>query len=362
MRDAAAPPTGVIRTVTGDRPAGDFAAVMVHEHLLYDIAPPGAPACGAGSAITPQNRWQIDYRSNENPANARQQDWRVAAGELAAFRRDGGDLIVDQTVIGLKRDPRGLRDAARAASCAVVAATGTYTAPYLDAATRAADTDTLAARFVAEIRDGIDGSGIRAGLIGEIGCSWPLEAVERRALQAAAQAARVTGAGISVHPGRDARAPFEIVDILGGSGADLSRVALCHMDRTYPEGRDIGGLGPRALAQTGVMVEWDFFGIETSHYWMDPEVELPTDRGRLRAIRRLIDAGLGAHILVSQDICTRTRTRAFGGHGYGHLLRNVVPLMHRLGFCAPEVFDLIRFNPLRLLALPQAAPAPEFAP
>lgn len=352
---------GIVRTVLGDRDPAGFRRIAIHEHLLYDIVAPDR----RGDPETPLSmatRWQVDYRSNENPANARQTDRALAASELAAFADDGGDLIVDQSVHGLARDAEGLAAAARSSGVAVVASAGTYTEPYLDRATATLDADALAMRFIGEIESGLDGTAIRAGLIGEIGCSWPLAPIERRALVAAARAQRATGAAISVHPGRDARAPFEIVDLLGGAGADLARVVICHMDRTYPEGRDIGGLGPRALAQTGVMVEWDFFGIETSHYWMDPEVELPTDRGRLRAIRRLIDAGLGAHILVSQDICTRTRARAFGGHGYGHLLRNVVPLMHRLGFCAPEIFDLIRFNPLRLLALPQAAPAPEFAP
>lgn len=354
-------PSGVIRTVTGDMPAAAFGAVMVHEHLIYDITPPGTPDAARAGEVTVQNRWQIDYRSNEVAANARQQDWRLAAAELAAFRRDGGDLIVDQSVGGLKRDPRGLRAAAQAANCAVVAAAGTYTAAYLDDDTRAAATETLAARFTAEIETGLDGTDIRAGLIGEIGCSWPLEPVERRALVAAARAAQATGAGISVHPGRHPRAPFDIVSILAEAGADLGRVAICHMDRTYPEGRDIDGYGPEALARLGVMVEWDFFGIETSHYWMDPDVELPTDRGRLRAIRALIDAGFGTRILVSHDICTRTRTQSLGGHGYGHLLRNVVPLMHRLGIAAGDIANLITFNPLRLLAIPQATTAPESA-
>jgi len=351
--------SGVIRTVCGDRPAAGFGAVMVHEHLLYDITPPGRPVASGAEQISMQNRWQMDYRSNEVSGNARQTDWRVAAAELAAFARDGGDLVVDQSVGGLARDARGLQAASLASGCAVVAAAGVYTEPYLDAATRAADTDELAARFIHEIETGLDGTQICAGLIGEIGCSWPLLDTERRALVAAAQASRATGAGISVHPGRDPRAPFEIVDILGNAGADLARVAICHMDRTYPGGADTGGYGPAALARLGVMVEWDFFGIETSHYWMDPDVELPTDRGRLRAIRALTDAGHGAQILVSHDICTRTRTQTFGGHGYGHILRNVVPLMQRLGLAAGDIANLIRFNPLRLLALPQATPAPE---
>ena len=45
-----------------------------------------------------------------------------------------------------------------------------------------------------EIEVGIDGSGgVRCGVIGEIGCSYPLMDVEKRALQAAATAQTKTG-------------------------------------------------------------------------------------------------------------------------------------------------------------------------
>ncbi|WP_375573283.1 hypothetical protein ABWH92_06695 [Ahrensia marina] len=340
----------VVRTVCGDRPASDFSSVLVHEHVLFDIALVGSDA-SSSAPIDMSTRWQIDYRSTENPANARQQDWDIATNELRALRDDGGDLIVDQSTLGLKRDAKGLQNVSRRSGCSVVAAAGTYTSPYLDAVTQSHDVEALTARFIHEVTVGLDGTDIKAGLIGEIGCSWPLEPVEKRALQAAARASLHTGAGISIHPGRNRRAPFDIVAVLEAEGADLSRCAICHMDRTYPEGD-----GPLELARTGVMVEWDFFGIETSHYWMG-DVELPTDRGRLRAIRDLFDAGLEASVLISQDICTRTRLQCFGGHGYGHIPRNVQPLMERLGFDADEIDQLVRINPISLLAFSPETPA-----
>jgi phosphotriesterase-related protein len=155
-----------------------------------------------------------------------------------------------------------------------------------------------------------------------------------------------------VHPGRDPRAPAEIVAILAAEGADLACCVICHMDRTFPDGE-----GPGDVAALGVCVEWDLFGIETSHYWMDPDVELPTDRGRLRAIRSMIEQGWGDRVLISQDICTATRTRSLGGHGYGHIFRNVVPLMRRIGFAEAEIAALTRDNPLRLLAIPEGGRA-----
>ena len=81
------------------------------------------------------------------------------------------------------------------------------------------------------------------------------------------------------------------------------------------------------------------------------EVALPTDRDRVRLIRSFADAGYGDQILVSQDICTKTRLCHWGGHGYGHILRNVAPLMRQLGLEASLIDQLLRATPLRLLTL-----------
>jgi hypothetical protein len=105
-----------------------------------------------------------------------------------------------------------------------------------------------------------------------------------------------------------------------------------------------------ALARRGCVVEFDFFGIETSKYWMGI-ADLPTDWMRLRCIRRLFDAGLGDQVVISHDICTKSRLQSFGGHGYGHLLRNVVPLMLERGFLQAEIDRLLIETPRRLLTI-----------
>lgn len=333
-----------MRTVLGDVDPAGLGPVAVHEHVLFDIVPPGAPG-DRDAPIRPEDRWQIDYRSNEAPANAHQTDVSAAARELAWFAEDGGSVIVDQSVAGLARDAAGLAAASEASGVHVVAAAGRYTDAYLTPDMRAADVDALTDHFTAEVTDGLDGTGIRAGLIGEIGCSWPMTGPERRALTAAARAARATGAALSVHPGRAPDACAEILDIVAAEGLNPARVILCHMDRTHPDGE---GIAP--LLERGANVEWDFFGIEQSHYWMG-DTALPMDRDRIRLIAGFAEAGHADQILVSQDICTKTRLRGWGGHGYGHLLRNVVPLMRRLGLEEGLIDRLIRTNPLRMLTL-----------
>ena len=334
----------IVRTVLGDIDPKAVGSVMFHEHVLFDIVPPGATG-DREAEIVAQDRWQIDYCSNKMPANAHQSDTVIAAQELCHFADDGGSLIVDQSVGGLARDPAGLAQVARAAGVHVVAAAGSYTAPFVPAEIMAMDIDALTHRFTTEVTEGLDGTSVRAGLIGEMGCSWPLDPFERRALRAAARAACATGAALSVHPGRAPGACAEILDITDAEGLDPRRVVLCHMDRTHPDGT---GIAP--LLARGANVEWDFFGIEQSHYWMG-EVDLPIDRDRIRLIRRFADAGHGDQILVSHDICTKTRLRHWGGHGYGHILRNIAPLMRQLGVETGLIDRLLRDTPLRLLTL-----------
>jgi phosphotriesterase-related protein len=339
----------VVRTVLGDVDAAGLGHVAMHEHVLFDIVPPGATG-DRHVPIRPEDRWQVDYRSNETVANAHQTDVGIAARELELYAEDGGAVIVDQSVAGLSRDAEGLAAAARASGVHVVASAGRYTDAYLTPEMRAMDVDALTARFTSEVTQGLDGTTIRAGLVGEIGCSWPMTEPERCALRAAARAARATGAALSVHPGRAPSACLEILDIVEAEGHSPARTILCHMDRTHPDGSGI-----TTLLERGANVEWDFFGIEQSHYWMG-DTELPTDRDRLRLIAGFAEDGHAERILVSHDICTKTRLRAWGGHGYGHILRNVVPLMRRMGLDPGLIDCLIRANPRRLLTLKETHP------
>ena len=58
---------------------------------------------------------------------------------------------------------------------------------------------------------------------------------------------------------------------------------------------------------------------------------MPNDATRLSLIRALIDRGHLDRVVISHDICYRTRLASFGGHGYGHIFRNVVPMMAERG-------------------------------
>ena len=204
--------------------------------------------------------------------------------------------------------------------------------------------EDLARKITGDIIDGVEGSGVKAGIIGEIGCTWPLAPNERKSLSAAAIAQIETGAAILIHPGRHPDAPLEILELLANSGADLSRVIMGHLDRTVFE---IDKL--LSIAASGCYLEWDLFGNEGSYYPL-AEIDMPSDAQRLGFISRIADAGYSDKIVIGQDIATKHRLVRYGGHGYGHILENIVPRMRRKGFSEDVIRAITVGNPARILA------------
>jgi phosphotriesterase-related protein len=333
--------------VTGDIEPDALGPTLAHEHLLCDITPPELAAQGLPEVeITLENVFEIRHHWCRHPGNNRLGSIDVAVAELAWFRAAGGSALVELTVQGIAPDPLGLRTISKRSGVAVIAGCGWYTAEFAGEQLETTTMAGLEADLVAAFEVGIDGTGVRAGIIGEIGCSWPLHVLERKALVAAARAQAATGAAITIHPGRDPAAPHAILDVLRTNGARPERVIIGHLDRTLFHIDDV-----LRLAGRGSGLEWDFFGIESSYYPFAP-IDLPNDGRRLELIRAVIDRGYADQVLIAQDICTRTRLRRFGGgHGYAHILENVVPVMRRRGFTAAEIDLLLIDNPRRFLTL-----------
>ena len=205
--------------------------------------------------------------------------------------------------------------------------------------------ESLASEIIGDIVEGADDSGIRAGVIGEVGCTWPLTMNERKSLLAAAVAQQETGAAILVHPGRHPDAPLEILELLANNGADISRVIMGHLDRTVFEFDAL-----ESIAASGCYLEWDLFGNEGSYYPL-AEIDMPSDAQRLDFVRGIADAGYAARIVIGHDIATKHRLVRYGGHGYGHILENIVPKMRRKGLSEDTIRAITVDNPARILTL-----------
>lgn len=336
---------GRVQTVVGALKPHQLGPTLMHEHLLCDVTPPALAAVGGDEVeIRLDNVWQIRHEWCGHLGNNRLNDTGLMTAELRDFADAGGSAVVDLTTVGIGADRGRLAELSRDSGVHIIAGCGFYTEPFLPRYQRGRSIPD----YANAMHGALDPNGSApAGIIGELGCSDELTSTERWVLAAAGEVQRETGAAVNVHPSRRLDGVLEAIDILVAAGAEPSRIIISHIDRTIFDADSLF-----LLADTGVVLEYDFFGIESSYYPFDPDVDLPNDAQRVQWLRRLIERGHTEQIAISQDICTRTRLRRLGGHGYGHLLQNVVPFMHRRGIGESAIQTILVETPRRLLTLP----------
>ena len=335
---------GKAQTVGGVVDPAELGATLMHEHILCDITPPKMAAVNEPDyPITLQNVFSIMYGTRKHPGKYRLLDRDCAIAELKRMRDAGGRTVVDLTCGGLKPDPLGLAAISAAADVHVVIGCGYYVEEYQAPENRGKTVEQFTHEMIEQVFSGAWGTQIRAGIIGEIGCQSPWSELEQRVMRAAVVAQRETGAALNVHPGRHHDQPQEVMELIRAEGGDAARTIISHLDRTIFDHERLF-----RLADTGCVMEFDLFGQETTYYWRAPAVHMPNDGMRLQTLRRLVDRGCLDRILISHDICYKTRLVEYGGHGYGHIFENVVPLMRR-DFSQSEIDAILIDNPRRLL-------------
>ena len=338
---------GSVQTVRGPVAPEALGPTLMHEHLVCDIRPPSLKTCDCDwGPITLENVWAINYGEIEHAPSYVLDMPEVMVEEVMALREAGGSAIVELSNGGLSPEPERLREISERTGVHVVMGCGHYVEEHQDPANHNRSAEDFAAEISGQVLEGAWGTGIRAGIIGEIGCQSPWTELEKRVMRGAILAQRETGAAINVHPGRHPDQPQEVADFVAAEGGDPTRTVISHIDRTlFDDGRLL------RLADSGCVLEFDLFGHESSYYGFDLSVDLPNDGQRLRLIRTLIDHGHLERVLISHDICVLTRLARFGGHGYGHIFRNVLPIMRRRGFSETEIDTILVDNPRRLLTI-----------
>ena len=204
--------------------------------------------------------------------------------------------------------------------------------------------EQVAGQIIHDVEQGVGDTGIRSGIIGEIGCSWPWHESEKKVLEAAVIAQRETGAPLLIHPGRNQRAPIDLLNAVEKWGGNLSRTVMGHIERTV---YDRGVLNE--LMNSGAYLNFDLFGHESSFYPLAPDSYIPADHERIEMVEYMVSEGKQGSVLLAHDICTKHRLKTYGGHGFDHILTRVVPRMRARGM-EEEIIRLILVdNPTRML-------------
>lgn len=299
-----------VMTVCGPVGAGSLGHVQPHDHVFFDIS--WVP-----------NRWDLASFTDEEQMTE----------EVRLYAEAGGGTIVDPACIAIGRSPEALRRVSKATGVHIVMGTGWYRQPYYPDYVDRKLTSALASQLIEEIEHGVGDEGIRPGIIGEIGTdkAW-MRGAEERVFRAAGRAQRRTGLAVTTHT--PPFAALTMYEVLREEGVDPSRIIFGHCDNTL----ELPYL--ESVLATGAYLEFDLIGIDS----------INSDARRAQMITRLVRNGHLEKLLLSCDLCVRSRLRTNGGSGYAHLIAEFIPMLLGCGLTADEVAVMTRDNPQRVLA------------
>jgi phosphotriesterase-related protein len=308
-REPDLPSRPVVMTVRGPIDPADLGVTLSHDHVLMD-----------GWAIFRSYAVILD-------------DEATATDELRRYRAAGGRSIADPTNIGLGRDPAALRRISEAADVHILMGGGWYREAVYPADIDTRSTDDLADQLVRELTEGVDGTGIRAGFIGEIGTErGAISPRQERVFRAAARAHRRTGCPILTHTTHMGELVVEQLDLLAEEGVDPRRVIVSHIgDR-----RD-----PRLLlaaASRGAFLSVDNLAFTGGYSPLDVRAD---------NVALLWREGFGSQVMLGNDICETDQWAANGGPGYANVLERFRPLLTARGITGEQFETMTVDSPAR---------------
>jgi phosphotriesterase-related protein len=337
---------GKVQTVTGPIEPEQMGLTLTHEHVLVDQSPFTALPDEAsarqmhGGPVSQANLGYIRHHYGRSMDDGQVFDIEGAIEEVSLYRQFGGGSLIDVTSMGVARDPVALARISRATGVNIVMGGSYYQRlvhpPDMDDLSE----DDLTARIVSDITQGADGTDIRSGVIGEVGCGWPLSNNERKAVRASGRAQRATGAPLLIHPGRDDAAPAEILSELMDVGADMSHTVMGHIERTVFQMPVL-----KEVAESGCYINWDLVGTESSYYSAYKVKSMPNDAAKMDQMAWLVSEGFGNRILIAQDLANKSRLMRYGGHGLCYIPAQIVPRMRGRGFSEEAVHRILFDNP-----------------
>jgi phosphotriesterase-related protein len=318
-----------VETVRGAVDVADLGRTYMHEHIF--VLNPDV-----------QQNFPEEWGAEED----RIED---AVQQLSALAEAGVKTIVDPTVIGLGRYiPRIRRIAERVPQLNIVAATGLYTyddvpfyfhyrGPALNEMAGEDVPDPMVDMFVKDIREGIAGTGVKAGLLKcGIDHQGMTPGVER-VMRAVAQAHRMTGVPITVHTHPGSETGVDVQRVLGEAGVEPRHVVLGHSGDTT----DIGYL--TRMAEAGFILGMDRMGIN-----LETTMETRAD-----TVVEICRRGFSSQMVLSQDASCYIDwldpevMKMLPQWHYLHIEQDVLPYMLEHGVSDEDITTMLVDTPAR---------------
>lgn len=263
-----------------------------------------------------------------------------ASEELVRAKQVGVSTVCDLTPINIGRDIHVIHETAARAEMNVIASTGFYyhEEPWL----HAWPPEKLVEWLIRDIEDGIQGTGIKAGLIKCATNEAGVTEFNAKLLRASAQLHRATGVPISTHSDVGCESGLGQQDVFESEGVDLSRVVIGHCG----DSQDIAYL--TKILERGSFIGMDRFGLD---------MILPTEQ-RVRVIAELCRNGWAGQIVLSHDACCHidffpgvdpaAAAAMLPNWNFRHVPNDVVPALRKNGVSEEQIRTLTVDNPRRI--------------
>jgi phosphotriesterase-related protein len=302
--------------------------------LITTLGPRSADQLGL---ILPHEHVFVDLRTSDQPGYAQADTTAVVllmGPEIERARAAGMTAIVEASTVGVGRRADIDRAVSSASGFPLVVPTGVYREPWIPRWVHDAGEDELEGWMRGELEDQIESSGVRAGWIKLSAGDDGLTAVETRVLRAAARAAAATNSVIGSHTirGRVVREELDIIEAVGGAP---DRFIWIHTQAEPDEALHL------EIARRGAWIEYDAIGSDDF-----------ADAWFVERIRRLLDAGLGGRLLLSQDRGMYDPAQPGGGtpRPYTYLSETFLPKLRSAGLDEATITQLTRTNPFLAFA------------
>jgi phosphotriesterase-related protein len=299
-------------TTLGPRRADELGMILPHEHVFVDLRTPDTPGYAEAEAA--------DVVA-------------LMAPEIERIKAQGFTALVECTPVGVGRRADLVLAVSEATGLPIVVPTGIYREPWVPGWALGASEDEIAEWMIAELDDGIEASGVRAGWIKLSAGDDGITPVEAKILRAAGRAGRETGAVIGSHTIRG-RVVMDQLDILEAVGYTASRFISIHTQAEPDFDLHL------AIARRGAFLEYDWIG------------GLGEDAEYVGNIHRVLDAGFGDRLMLSQDRGWFDPAQPGGGipKPYTYLSEVFLPKLRDSGIGEPAIAMLTRDNPFRAYA------------
>ena len=368
--------SGKVMTVKGAIDPSDLKKTITHEHFFIDLRKshlPHQPSVYTKNILNladedvlfpkitsfPSESTEVDFPATElNLWNAKVDfgnlhlakdrasiadnyilsDVNLAIKEALEFKNNGGSTVVDVTNRGLKRDPEALLKLSEATGLNIIMGSSWYQKMFHPRDMDDKSVENLTDEIVEDITVGVNGTGIKSGIIGEVGVNGgPITRNEEKCIISAAIGSKLTGAPITIHSGGVGEEKHHTLDLIEKEGVSLNRVIMGHSDWLADHYEFA-----LELIDRNVFLEFDLIGRESA-------LEISPTAKDIQIVTKLVQDGHEDKILLSQDVCFKSNLKHYGGFGYSFVLEKFIPHLHSLGISNSSTDKMLIDNPKKVL-------------